>query len=344
MRNREITTIFFGGGTPSLTAPQLIEKIIDSLHRLTKVASDVEITMEANPSSTEMSKMHDFRAAGINRLSLGIQSLRDDNLQFLGRIHSAKQAYQALDIAHKIFTNYSFDLIYGLPKQSLEEWVYDLQQALNLKPKHISLYQLTIEEGTPFANLAKRGDIIMPDENTLADFYEVTQSITRQNSLQQYEISNFALKGYESRHNMTYWRYRDYIGIGPGAHGRLYADADIFAIAEAKKNLCRWATEDIRMPERWLQRVNAVNNGLANCTPIYADEARQERLLLSMRLLNEGVNIEKKYIDERNLAELSKNKMIIWRNIDNRATTINIRPTRRGAAILDEIILLLLRN
>jgi len=226
---REVTSIFFGGGTPSLMKPQTVEHILNHLCTVWNVSKDIEITLEANPTSIEADKFSDFKAAGINRVSVGVQSLRDSDLKFLGREHSAKEAIGAIKIANDIFERVSFDLIYARPEQTIESWREELTEALEYANGHLSLYQLTIEQGTPFYAMEARGDFRIPEADQAGEFYEVTQEILNAAGLPAYEISNHAAKGQESAHNLTYWRYGDYAGIGPGAHGRLTLDAKKYA-------------------------------------------------------------------------------------------------------------------
>jgi len=218
--NRKLSSIFFGGGTPSLMPPKLVEKLISQAQIFWGFENDIEITLEANPSSVEAKRFSDLSLAGINRVSLGLQSLDDQTLEFLGRAHSVKEGLTALDIAQKNFARTSFDLIYARPNQSTENWESELERALSFGSDHLSLYQLTIEPSTRFETLVRTGDLIPADDDTCADLFALTRDITRAAGIPAYEISNHARSGQQSRHNLIYWRYQDYIGIGPGAHGR----------------------------------------------------------------------------------------------------------------------------
>ncbi|MDX1736711.1 MAG: radical SAM family heme chaperone HemW, partial [Alphaproteobacteria bacterium] len=245
---RELKSIFFGGGTPSLMSPDIVYGIIDKALALWPSEKTPEITLEANPTSVERARFQGYRDAGVNRLSLGIQSLDPDVLKFLGRLHSVDQALHAIETAREIFDRYSFDLIYARPNQSIAEWQKELKDALEMAGDHLSLYQLTIEPGTSFHTRFRLGEFEMPDENLAASFYEITQSIMIDAGLPAYEVSNHARLGQESQHNLVYWRYQDYAGIGPGAHGRVY-------MRNGPQGAGKYATFRERLPEKWLQSV-----------------------------------------------------------------------------------------
>ena len=238
-----VSSIFFGGGTPSLMEPQTVERILNAIAKAWRVPDGIEITLEANPSSVEAERFKGYRAAGVNRVSLGVQSLDDEQLKFLGRLHNVEEAKTAIGLAREIFPRLSFDLIYARPNQTRESWQAELESAIGLAADHLSLYQLTIEQGTPFFDLHKRGKIPVPDADHAANLYELTQAITERHGLPAYEISNHAKPGSESRHNLTYWRSGAWAGIGPGAHGRL------------DMNDGRRATANERNPEAWLALV-----------------------------------------------------------------------------------------
>jgi putative oxygen-independent coproporphyrinogen III oxidase len=274
---RIVTSIFFGGGTPSLMEPSTAAAVIDRVAVRWTMASDIEITLEANPSSVESSRFAALAAAGVNRVSLGIQALDDASLSFLGRRHNAAEALDALAVAKRQFARASFDLIYARPGQSVADWRAELGRALEEGTEHLSVYQLTIEDGTRFATLAARGELDMPDEETQAALYETTQEILEAAELPAYEISNHARPGSESRHNMTYWRYGDYVGVGPGAHGRLTVDG------------VKLATRAHRAPEIWLDRVAAKGHGAHADVPVTMAERRDELLMMGLRL-TEGVS------------------------------------------------------
>ncbi len=273
-----VGSIYFGGGTPSLMEAKTVESVIQDITRLWKIEKNAEITLEANPSSVEAQKFVDFRNAGINRLSLGVQSLNDRALKFLGRIHNATEARKAIALAEKYFTRFSFDMIYGYKGQNPEKWVHELCEALELAKGHISLYQLTIEPRTTFALRADKGEILVANEDDVFEMYEITQEITNDAGLPAYEISNHARAGQESRHNLAYWRYEDYIGIGPGAHGRYV------------KNGMRYATENHRSPDTWLEQVEKQGAGLKARETLDDATAMREALMMGLRL-TEGIDL-----------------------------------------------------
>ncbi|GBR70236.1 coproporphyrinogen III oxidase [Gluconobacter kanchanaburiensis NBRC 103587] len=274
---RPLRSIFFGGGTPSLMAPETVAALIEDAHRLFDAQDDLEITLEANPTSVEAGKFAAFRQAGVNRVSLGVQSLRDDALHKLGREHSALQAIRALETARTLFPRISFDLIYARPGQSDADWTDELTTALDLVADHLSLYQLTIEPGTKFEAMHRRGELSLPDEDTAARLYDLTGDIAARHGLLPYEVSNYARPGAESRHNLTYWRYADYIGIGPGAHGRLTLDGELYA------------TRRHRAPEPWAERVEKTGSGSTEETLLTPEEKGREALLMGLRL-SEGID------------------------------------------------------
>ena len=277
---RTVSSIFFGGGTPSLMKPQTVGAILDRIARLWPVTRDAEITLEANPGSVEAGRFKGYRAAGVNRVSMGLQSLRDSELKKLGRIHTVEEAKAALAIARDTFERYSFDLIYARPGQTPEQWREELAEALDLAGDHVSLYQLTIEPDTPYAALHAAGKLIVPDEEIALALYEVTQEMTAAKGLAAYEISNHARPGAESRHNQLYWRYGEYAGIGPGAHGRLVADG------------VRTATVAERNPEQWASCVEDRGHGYTEITPLAPAEEADEMLLMGLRLA-EGVDLSR---------------------------------------------------
>jgi putative oxygen-independent coproporphyrinogen III oxidase len=274
---RRLTSIFFGGGTPSLMEPDTVAELIADASRLFQPAGDIEITLEANPTSVEAARFTAFRQAGVNRVSIGVQSLDPEALRMLGRQHSASLAIAALEVARATFPRISFDLIYARPGQTLESWRTELRQALDLAADHLSLYQLTIEPGTRFATLHQRGEIVLPDEDTAADLYQATGEEAARYGLLPYEVSNYAKPGSESRHNLTYWRYADYAGIGPGAHGRLTPAGSLVA------------TRRHRAPEVWAERVEQYGHGTSEETPLQPVERAREMLLMGLRL-TEGVD------------------------------------------------------
>src|SRR3954451_2666586 len=275
---RRLTSVFFGGGTPSLMDPATVAAILDDAARHFDPAPDVEITLEANPTSIEAGRLADYRAAGVNRVSIGIQSLDDTALRTLGRQHSAQEAVAALALARRLFPRLSFDLIYARPGQDLPAWRAELRAALAIAADHLSLYQLTIEAATPFEALHRQGRLILPDEDTAAALYDVTGEECARAGLLPYEISNYARPGEESRHNLAYWRYQDYAGIGPGAHGRVTVGGTLRA------------TRRHRAPEPWAERVEQSGHGSTNDDPIDPPERAREALLMGLRL-SEGIDL-----------------------------------------------------
>jgi len=268
---REVVSVFFGGGTPSLMKPDTVEAVISEIQKLWPIANDIEVTLEANPTSVEMEKFKAFRSAGVNRVSLGLQALNDKDLNFLGREHNAHEAQQAIEIGAQTFDRYSFDLIYARPKQSLSAWEDELKKALRLARGHMSLYQLTIEKGTPFYMRHGRGEFAIPDDVLGADFYHLTQDIMEEAGLPAYEVSNHAAEGQACRHNLIYWHYADYIGIGPGAHGRL-------SIEQGKV-----ATRDHSAPDIWLKDVQASGTGTHPFENLSDRDQVMEKLMMGLR-------------------------------------------------------------
>lgn len=276
--NRVLNAIFFGGGTPSLMLPETVAAVIEEARQIWPFANDIEITLEANPGSVEAGRFAGYRDAGVNRISMGIQALNDEDLRRLGRIHSVAEAQAAFDVARNCFDRVSFDLIYARQGQTLADWQDELNQALSMAIDHLSLYQLTIEEGTAFGDRYARGKLRnLPTDDTAADMYQATQDICANHGMPAYEVSNHARIGAESRHNLIYWRYGDYVGIGPGAHGRL------------SLNGARFATESIRAPGAWLK---AVAKGSGDCVNslLTAEEFGAEHLMMGMRLV-EGIDM-----------------------------------------------------
>ncbi len=273
---RVLTSIFFGGGTPSLMGAETVAALIARARDHWDFAPDIEITLEANPNSAEASRFRDYAGAGVNRLSLGVQSFDDAALRFLGRLHDAHEALSAIALAATVFPRFSFDLIYALPGQTEAAWKDELDRALAFAGDHLSLYQLTIEENTGFHTAAARGDFAPMDEARAAALYEITQETMEAAGLPSYEISNHARRGGESRHNLTYWRYGDYIGAGPGAHGRLSGGG------------AKLATRQIRAPEAWLEAVEAKGHGTAETEELDAAARAEEMLMMGLRL-SEGV-------------------------------------------------------
>ena len=272
MPQRRVASIFFGGGTPSLMPPALVAALIERVQTLWPCAPDMEVTLEANPTSVEAGKFRELKKAGVNRVSLGVQSLRQEELAFLGRGHNVQEALTAIGHARDTFERYSFDLIYARPNQCLADWEAELSQALALTGGHLSLYQLTIEENTAFHHAYAKGAFSMPDEEASEALYRLTEALTGAYGLSAYEVSNYAAPGQESRHNLAYWRGDDYAGIGPGAHGRLTID-DV-----------RVATQTLKSPERWLENVGKNGHALEVWEPVERAVEVQERIMMGLRL------------------------------------------------------------
>jgi oxygen-independent coproporphyrinogen-3 oxidase len=291
-QGRLLKTVFFGGGTPSLMRPGTVETILSSLSRYWQIDKGLEVTLEANPNSIEASKFKDFRSSGINRVSIGIQSLQDQSLRFLGRSHGRKEALEALKIAQTFFDRFSFDLIYARPDQSLVEWEKELREGLSYAGDHLSLYQLTIEPGTAFHKLYLRGELTLPEGDMAADFYEKTQEIMENKGLPSYEVSNHAAKGQECQHNLLYWRYEDYGALGPGAHGRL------------NLNGLRRSFKNIKAPELWLEAVEAKGQGVDEEVFLSQEEQFVEMMMMGLRL-KEGIQKERiKHLMAKEIDEL----------------------------------------
>lgn len=276
---RILQTVFFGGGTPSLMDPEVVADVLSAVRETWQMVNDPEITLESNPSSVEAGRFRAYREAGVNRVSMGVQSLRDDDLKKLGRLHSAKEARQAFDIARKNFDRVSFDLIYARQDQTMHDWEEELTEALSMAVDHLSMYQLTIEDGTAFGDRFARGGLRgLPDDDVQADMYSLTQDLCGQHDMLAYEVSNHARSGSESRHNMIYWRMGDYVGIGPGAHGRLTLKQQ------------RWATTAPKAPGAWLAAIEAGLSGENSREMISKSEQGAEYMMMSMRLA-EGMDL-----------------------------------------------------
>jgi oxygen-independent coproporphyrinogen-3 oxidase len=273
-----LNTVFFGGGTPSLMQGSSVGRILDEAKRLWPWANDVEITLEANPASADAARFADYRAAGVNRVSLGIQALNDTDLKFLGRLHNLAEAKAALALAQKTFDRVSLDLIYARPGQTLTAWESELTEALSFGTEHLSLYQLTIEAQTPFALLQHKGTLVIPDEDHAVALFDLTQALTAAAGIPAYEVSNHARPGAEARHNLIYWRYGEYAGVGPGAHGRLHLGGQHIA------------TVTERLPERWLRHISAQGHGFSEWREVPSADAAREHLLMNLRLI-EGIDL-----------------------------------------------------
>jgi oxygen-independent coproporphyrinogen-3 oxidase len=280
IRGREIGSIFFGGGTPSLMEPETVGAVLDEASKHWRFADDIEITLEANPNSAEAARFAAYRAAGVNRVSLGVQSLDDDALRMLGRAHDSKEALRAVETAARTFPRFSFDLIYARPDQTEAAWRDELTRALAHAGDHLSAYQLTIEKGTPFFAAHRKGALRVPDEDAAAALYETTQEILDAHGMPAYEISNHAKLGQESRHNLAYWRSDDYVPIGPGAHGRVTAGGATFAVTNR------------RAPEAWLEAVERNRHATEERRALTAEERRDEVAMMGLRIA-EGISRER---------------------------------------------------
>lgn len=329
--DRCLDSIFFGGGTPSLMPAWLVESIIADADRLFGLAPDVEITAEANPTSAEAETFAGFRAAGVNRLSLGVQSLRDEALAFLGREHSAQEALAALHTARQTFDRMSIDLIYAWQDQQLADWTGELQMALDLGLDHMSLYQLTIEPGTGFHTRARRGDILTADDGLAADMYAETNRLMRAAGLPAYEISNHARPGSECRHNMIYWQAEDWIGVGPGAHGRISSEAN------------RTGTTTRRSPAGWLDAVDADGHGVDTLIEDGPRDAVAERLMMGLRL-SDGIDfqaLESAYGERSTLIDMVAHDQLVAAGLLT-ADPDRLCVTKDGRLLLNRVISALL--
>jgi putative oxygen-independent coproporphyrinogen III oxidase len=322
---RTVSSIFFGGGTPSLMHPSSVQAILDCIGKHWTIAADAEVTLEANPTSVEATRFQGFRAAGVNRVSLGVQALDDAALKELGRLHTAQEALDAVTVARSIFARYSFDLIYARPRQTPKAWAAELKRAIAEAAEHLSLYQLTIEPGTPFFGLHRTGKLTVPDEDLARGLYDLTQTVCSDAGLPAYEISNHARPGAECRHNLVYWRGHDYAGVGPGAHGRLTVDGR------------RIATETEKRPESWLIRVEASGSGMVVDENLTSGEVADEYLLMGLRLA-EG--IDPAHYSAISGRALNPRRVSILRNEGAVETTPDgrLRVTQSGFPLLDAVV------
>lgn len=324
-KGRVLQTVFFGGGTPSLMNPDTVNGVLEAVRATWPMVNDPEITLEANPSSIEADRFRGFRDAGINRVSMGMQAMNDADLRKLGRRHSAKEAIEAFDIARNCFNRVSFDLIYARQDQSLTSWRQELEIALQLSIDHISLYQLTIEDGTAFSDRLNKGGLKgLPQEDLAADMYDLTQEACDKAGMPAYEVSNHAKPGSESRHNLIYWRGGDYIGIGPGAHGRLtYNDQ-------------KYATECPKSPALWLKMVLDGRPGELKRALLSSEERGLEYLLMSLRL-NEGMDLARhKTLSQSKLDDTIINELSdlgLLNHVENRLIA-----TAKGRVLLNAVI------
>lgn len=322
---RVVNSVYFGGGTPSLMPPKLVGSVIEAVAAAFPLANDIEITLEANPSSVEADRFRGYRSAGVNRVSLGVQALNDPDLRRLGRLHSAGEAVSAVELAQVVFDRVSFDLIYARQHQELKTWRRELRDALALGAEHLSLYQLTVEPGTAFsARLVAGGLRGLPDEDLAAEFYEETQAICESAGMPAYEVSNHAADGNEARHNLIYWRYGDYAGIGPGAHGRITLGAE------------RFATQAPRSPEAWLERVGESGSGFEEITRLTPQDQADEYLMMALRL-SEGADLPRYAalagapLEAEGIARLSQLGLV-------RVAGERIQTTSKGRLVLNAVI------
>jgi putative oxygen-independent coproporphyrinogen III oxidase len=324
-QGKVVQSVFLGGGTPSLMEPATVERVLTAISDRWSMDSNVEISLEANPTSVEAERFKGYRAAGVNRVSLGVQSLHDADLKLLGRLHDAATARRAIETARATFPRLSFDLIYARPNQTLAQWEAELKDAIALAADHLSLYQLTIEEGTPFYTLYHAGKLTMPDQDLGAEFYELTQKVTEAEGLPAYEVSNHAKPGAECRHNLVYWRYGDYVGVGPGAHGRLSVGVN------------RMASSVERHPETWLEAVEQNGHGMIEFSGLNEEEQGDEFLLMGLRL-TEGIDLKRyeafahRSVDSKRLNDLLEHGMVEELG-ENR-----VRATREGFFVLDAVV------
>ncbi|MCL4132559.1 UNVERIFIED_CONTAM: hypothetical protein GTU68_014681, partial [Idotea baltica] len=325
--DRLLNSIFFGGGTPSLMDPRTVDRIMSRVQARWRLANDLEVTLEANPTSIEAKRFAGYQAAGVNRVSIGVQALNDRDLKALGRLHSANEALAAIDVARSNFDRVSFDLIYARQNQALSDWEAELEFALSLGPDHLSLYQLTVEDGTAFGDRFKRGRLRgLPDENLAVDLWDTTQATCNSAGLPAYEVSNHAKPGQESRHNLIYWRSGDWVGIGPGSHGRLTINGS------------RVETIDAKMPGDWISRIERGETGKVVNSVLKADDVLDERILMGLRIA-EGIDVTRAWIKNKS------NNINVLEDLDYIKLEANrLTVTPQGRPLLNSIISQLLAN
>jgi oxygen-independent coproporphyrinogen-3 oxidase len=323
---RSVGSIFLGGGTPSLMEPSTVGALLNTVASLWTIEDNAEITLEANPSSVEAARFKGYRAAGVNRVSLGVQALNDADLKMLGRLHNTAQALDAIRLARQTFPRLSFDLIYARrPSQTEDEWALELKAAIGHAADHLSLYQLTIEEGTPFHGLHRAGKLHIPGEEQAARLYSVTQDITASSGLPAYEVSNHAVPGAESRHNLVYWRYGEYVGAGPGAHGRF------------KEGYARTVTMTEKMPERWLEATRSFGHGIVEEEHLTPGQEGDEMLLMGLRL-REGISLARfERLTGKALSDEAVNPLVSDGMLEVTAEN-HVRATRDGMMVLDAVV------
>ncbi|MEL6436496.1 MAG: radical SAM family heme chaperone HemW, partial [Pseudomonadota bacterium] len=319
-------SLFFGGGTPSLMAPQTLETILIAIDDAWGIPNGIEITMEANPASSDAERFKAYRSAGVNRVSLGVQALNDADLKFLGRLHSVDEALCAVRLARDTFPRMSFDLIYARPGQTPATWADELRAAIGYAADHLSLYQLTIEDGTPFKSLHAVGKLVLPEDDLAAELYEITQDVTAGLGLPVYEVSNHAAPDAQSRHNLTYWRYGDYAGVGPGAHGRL-------TLGDGTKV----AIETEHHPETWAAHVQANSHGITTQTALTASQQADEMLVMGLRL-TEGFDLSRYEATAERAMSNDKLQAMIDLGMIERLGNTRIRATIKGRLVLNSVL------
>jgi oxygen-independent coproporphyrinogen-3 oxidase len=322
---REVTSIFFGGGTPSLMKPETVGAILNEIARNWSISSKAEITLEANPTSVEAERFRGYRSAGVNRVSLGVQAMNDVDLKMLGRLHSAEEAMAAVKIATDTFERASFDLIYARPDQTPQQWREELRLALAHAPEHLSLYQLTIEPDTMFEKLVEARKLVPPDEEVGRALWDVTQEVMEQVAMPAYEVSNHARAGGESRHNLCYWRYGEYAGMGPGAHGRLLHDGK------------RLAQSTIKHPESWLEQVEQKGHGLSEEEVLTPQAQGDEFLLMGLRL-REGIDPQRYEALTGRTFEGARLQMLLDEGLIAQDVTGRLSLTAKGFPLLDSVV------
>ena len=323
--SRFLDSVFFGGGTPSLIEPWVINDILNEIQKHWTTKDNFEVTLEANPGSVDAKNFKAYRSAGVNRISIGIQSLNEKDLKALGRTHTVKEALSAFEIAQQNFTAVSFDLIYARQNQNLAQWEMELNQALDLGASHMSLYQLTIEQGTAFGDRYNRGLLKgLPSDDISAELYDITSKLCEDRGFSAYEVSNYAQEGSESVHNLVYWRYGDYIGIGPGAHGRLTIDGK------------RYDTETFLSPEAWLTKVDNQGSGESSLSELSQEQQAAEMVMMGLRL-NEGVNFKR--FENLSGSSFSKEKLSFLKSIQLiEQKKGNIIATFSGRKVLNSVL------
>ena len=323
-KGRTVTSIFFGGGTPSLMPPAAVAAVLDEIAKLWPVSDNAEITLEANPTSVEAENFRGYRLAGVNRVSVGVQALDENDLKALGRQHTPDEALAAFRLAAKIFPRVSFDMIYARPQQTLAAWKEELTRALTEQEGHMSLYQLTIEPGTAYFDLHARGSLIVPDEDRATDMFELTQELTEKNGLRAYEVSNHASVGQESRHNLLYWRYGEYAGVGPGAHARIADGGNRRAIVMEK------------YPETWRKLVNDRGHGIVEDSAVAPKDQASEYLIMGLRIA-EGIDLAR--YEKLNGQPMDPNKIAGLKSLGLiKREGQQLMATRRGRRLLNSLI------